>query len=242
MSVFFVTGTDTSVGKTIVSRAIIQAMQNAGIQIVGYKPLACGQDDPVYTDVQESGQTDYDNMDNRDVLVLQDSTNEEVSYQDINSYTFAHTMPMLSQEGKHIDINKINTDLKRLSSRYQSVLVEGSFGWLTPINQDYTFASWAAEHKMPVVLVVGIKEGCMNHALLTVQSIEQMGLPLLGWVANRINPMLGHYAEIIEDLSKRIKAPLLGKIPYMHKPETQELGHYITDIDRLSYMKTEILK
>ncbi|EIJ71599.1 dethiobiotin synthase [Pasteurella bettyae] len=242
MSAFFVTGTDTNVGKTTVSRAIIQAMQNVGIQTVGYKPLACGQDEPVYIDAQNGPRDDYGKRDNHDVLVLMNSTHEKVSYEDINSYTFEHTMPMLTEDTKRINIEKINADLTRLSSQYQSILVEGTFGWLTPINKHYTFADWAVKQNMPVVLVVGIKEGCINHALLTVQSIEAMGLPLLGWVANRINPMLGHYAEIIDDLSHRINAPLLGKIPYLHKPETQELGHYITDIERLTYMKTELLK
>ncbi|HBO38855.1 MAG TPA: dethiobiotin synthase, partial [Pasteurellaceae bacterium] len=120
--------------------------------------------------------------------------------------------------------------------------VEGSFGWLTPINSKYTFADWALERKMPVVLVVGIKEGCINHALLTVQSITEMGLPLIGWIANRINPGLAHYAEIINLLSQKIDAPLLGKIPYIHKPETQQLGHFITNIERLTYLQTELVK
>lgn len=95
---------------------------------------------------------------------------------------------------------------------------------------------------MPVVLVVGIKEGCINHALLTAQSIEQSGLPLLGWIANRINPGLAHYAEIIAMLSEKIEAPLLGQIPYVHKPEEQELGHYITNLERLTYMQTTLVK
>ncbi|TDQ57378.1 dethiobiotin synthase [Mesocricetibacter intestinalis] len=244
MSAFFVTGTDTSVGKTVSCRAIIQAMQNAGIKIVGYKPIACGQDEPVYVDVLEEQQDDYGKADNRDVLVLLNSSNEKVTYQDINSYTFDHTMPMLSMgnNAARIRIEKINGDLKRLTSAYQSVLVEGSFGWLTPMNKDYTFAEWVAAQNMPVVLVVGIKEGCINHALLSVQSIENMGLPLLGWVANRINPGLSHYSQIIEELSMRIDAPLLGQIPYLHKPEEQDLARYITDIERLTYMKTELLK
>ncbi len=242
MSSFFVTGTDTNVGKTISSRAIIQALQHAGIQIVGYKPVACGQDEPVYTETQNLSDSDYGSENNPDVLTLMNSTNENVSYQDINSYSFEHTLPMLTAESKRIDINKINTDLDRLVGTYQSVLVEGAFGWLTPINKYYTFADWAKSRNMPVVLVVGIKEGCINHSLLTVQSIQQSGLPLIGWIANRINPGLGHYAEIIDMLSAKIEAPLLGKIPYVHKPEIQALGQYITDIERLTYLQTELVK
>jgi len=100
---------------------------------------------------------------------------------------------------------------------------------------------WVAEHHMPVVVVVGIKEGCINHALLTVQSIIDKGLPLLGWVANRINPGLGHYAEVIETLKQKIDAPLLGEVSYVHKPEEQDLSRFITNVDRLTYMKTELV-
>ncbi len=242
MSCFFVTGTDTNVGKTICSRAIIQALQKADIQIVGYKPVASGQDEAIYGDISPEQNDDYGSADNFDVLTLMHSTNEKIKYRDINSYTFSSTMPMLTKQSERIDIEKLNKDLKRLTSTYQTVLVEGSFGWLTPINREYTFAEWALSRQMPVVLVVGIKEGCINHALLTAQSVLQMGLPLIGWIANRINPGLAHYAEIIELLSDKIDAPLLGQIPYIHKPEEQELGHYITDIERLSYLKTIMAK
>ena len=238
MSCFFVTGTDTNVGKTICSRAIIQALQHVSIQVVGYKPIACGQEEPVYTDISSVHKDDYATEDNFDVLTLLNATNEKVSYRDINSYTFTNSSPMLTNQREFIHIDKINRDLDKLNSLYQTVLVEGSFGWLTPLNEKYTFADWVMMRNMPVVLVVGIKEGCINHALLTVQSITRMGLPLLGWIANRINPGLAHYAEIIALLSHYIEAPLLGQIPYIHKPEEQELGRFITDIDRLRYMQT----
>ena len=224
MSGFFVTGTDTDVGKTICSRAIIQALQDAGTQIVGYKPIACGCNEPVYSDNNPEQVGDYSSEDDFDVL------------------TFDNTLPMLTQEGAKIRLEKLNQDFSRLTATYQTVLVEGSFGWLTPLNKNYTFADWVAERKIPVVLVVGIKEGCINHALLTAQSISQMGLPLIGWVANRINPCLGHYAEIIDLLKEKIDAPLLGRIPYIHKPEEQELGRFITDIKRLEYLKTVLAK
>ncbi|AMM81538.1 dethiobiotin synthase [Pasteurella multocida] len=240
MSSFFLTGTDTNVGKTVASRAIIQALQNQGIQIVGYKPVAFSREECVYTDMenQQAAESDYDSQDNSDVLTLMKSTHEKVSYQEINSYTFRHSLPVFSVQGKHIRIEKMDADLARLNQKYQSVLVEGSYGWLTPINKTYCFADWAKSHQMPVVLVVGIKEGCLNHALLTVESIQQKGLPLLGWIANRINPCLGHYAEIIDLLSEKIDAPLLGQIPYLHKPEEQDLARYIHNLDRLTYMET----
>ena len=244
MSCFFVTGTDTNVGKTVVSRAIIQALQAQGVHIVGFKPIACGEEDSIYTE-NRIDDLKQQTEDNKDVKTLLDSTNEAVTYQDINSYTFTEcSLPVLAalDEIDNIEVKKIDKDLAKLTSRYQSVLVEGTYGWLTPINKEMTFDRWVKEHKMPVVLVVGIKEGCVNHALLTAQSIVASGVPLLGWVANRINPCLRHYAEIIKLLHEVIDAPLLGEIPYIHRPEQQQLGHFITNLDRLTCLQTELCK
>ena len=238
MSSFFITGTDTNVGKTTATRAIIQALQNKGINIVGFKPIACSAEENVYPVGQEFP-SDYDNKENSDVVTLMNSTNQEVAYEDINSYTFDHTLPMLVEAKERIKLDKINQMLDKLSKKYQSVAVEGSFGLLTPMAENKSFADWVKSRKMPVVLVVGIKDGCINHALLTAQAIQNLGVPLLGWVANRVNPLLSHYAEIVEFLEAHIDAPLLGKIPYIHRPENQELGHYLTNIDRLMYVQTE---
>ena len=244
MSSFFVAGTDTDVGKTNACRAIIQALQAKGVRIVGYKPIACSCEESIYPVDNQSNEpkTDYDAENNSDVLTLMDATNEPVSYKEVNSYTFTHSLPMLTRDKSRIKLSKINQTLTTLVQKYQSVVVEGSFGLLTPMAEGKSFADWVVEHKMPVVLVVGIKEGCINHALLTAQVIKQLGVPLLGWVANRINPCLGHYKEVVDILEAQIDAPLLGKIPYIHKPESQKLGHYLTNIDRLMYMQTELVK
>lgn len=236
MNSFFITGTDTNVGKTVASRAIIQALQANGVQIVGYKPIACVQGEE---DIAENTQDNIlINQNHNDVITLMNSTNEDVSYQQINSYTFGHTIPLFTDQGEKIQISKLDQDLRGLTQQYQSVLIEGCFGWLSPINRDFSFADWISAHQIPVVLVVGIKEGCINHALLTVQSIQNLGLPLLGWVANRVNPCLGHYAEVIDILTEKIPSPLLGEIPYIYKPETQDIGKFITNIKQL----TEVTK
>lgn len=241
MSSFFITGTDTDVGKTTACRAIIQALQNKGVNIVGFKPIACSSEESIYP-IEQDVASDYDNKENSDVLTLMDSTNQNVTYEEINSYTFNHTLPMLVEIKERIKLDKINKMLDKLTQKYQSVAVEGAFGLLTPMAEGKGFADWVKERNMPVVLVVGIKDGCISHALLTVQAIRNLGVPLLGWVANRVNPLLSHYAEIVEFLEENIDAPLLGKIPYLHKPETQELGRYLTNIDRLLYMQTEQVK
>ena len=128
---------------------------------------------------------------------------------------------------RRIQVEKLDSDLTRLKQDYQNVLVEGTYGWLTPIKKQFSFADWVEKNQMPVVLVVGIKEGCVNHALLTAEAIKARGVPLLGWVANRINPGLRHYAKLVELLAKQIDAPLLGQIPYIGHPENRDLTQYI---------------
>ena len=170
MSYFFVAGTDTNVGKTIASRAIMQALQQVGVPIVGYKPIAYNQDTTVYTDQPVLTNGDYDALDNPDVLILQASSAVKLPYEQMNSYTIAHSVPVLTPEYNQISIEKMDQDLARLTQNHSSVLVEGAFGWLTPIKPEYSFADWVKTHKMPVVLVVGIKDGCINHALLTANT------------------------------------------------------------------------
>ncbi|MDG6894177.1 dethiobiotin synthase [Volucribacter amazonae] len=235
MSSFFITGTDTNVGKTIASRAIIQALQQQNVQIVGYKPIAYNADSSVYATPPQQYQ------DNLDVKILMHSSQQNLPYEQANSYTFEQSQMLTLACQDLVDLNKINQNLDHLIKTYQSVLVEGTFGWLTPINREMSFADWVKQRNMPVILVVGIKEGCINHGLLTAQAIAQTGVPLLGWVANRINPCLGHYAEVIDVLSNKIDAPLLGEIPYLYKPEEQALGHYLTNIERLSYLQTALV-
>ncbi|AGH38399.1 ATP-dependent dethiobiotin synthetase BioD 1 [Bibersteinia trehalosi USDA-ARS-USMARC-188] len=233
MACLFITGTDTNVGKTVVTRALLQLLSLYNIPIVGYKPIACGGDDSL---PNEPHPADYACEDNSDVLVIQNSCPHNVQYKEINSYSFIHSSTPIfaALDAVHsIAVDKLNTDLKRLSKRYQNVLVEGTYGWLTPINKDVSFADWVKENQMPVVLVVGIKEGCVNHALLTAEAIKQKGLNLVGWVANRVNPGLRHYAELIELLSQKIDAPLLGQLPYIWHPEQKELAHFIENPEPL---------
>lgn len=227
MPSLFITGTDTNVGKTIVTRAIIQTLTEHHYPVIGYKPIACGGDDSLPT---EPNQYDYAAEDNSDVLTILDCCPPDIRYRDINSYTFIHSStPVFAalDAVHHIQVEKLDADLQRLAAEHTNVLVEGTYGWLTPINKDLSFADWVEKNAMPVILVVGIKEGCVNHALLTANEILQRGGTLVGWVANRINPGLRHYHELIELLTQKIKAPLLGQIPYMGHPEKKQLSAYI---------------
>lgn len=233
MPSLFITGTDTNVGKTTATRAILQTLTLHHVQAVGYKPIACGGDDSLPT---EQNQVDYASEDNPDVITILDSCSLPVEYREINSYTFIHSStPVFAalDAVHHIQEEKLNNDLDRLQQKYTNIVVEGTHGWLTPINKDLSFADWVKENNMPVILVVGIKEGCVNHTLLTAQAIKQQGVKLVGWIANRVNPGLRHYAELIELLSKKIDAPLLGQIPYIGHPYTRDLTPYIQNPEPL---------
>lgn len=227
MPCLFIAGTDTNVGKTIVTRALLQTLTQYDIPVVGYKPIACGGDDSLPT---EPNQDDYACENNSDVLIIQQSCPTPVNYREINSYSFIHSStPVFAalDAVRHISVDKLNKDLARLKQGYTNVLVEGTYGWLTPINKDLSFADWVKKNQMPTVLVVGIKEGCVNHALLTAEAIKQQGVELVGWVANRINPGLRHYAELIQLLTQKIDAPLLGQIPYIGHPDKKDLAPFI---------------
>ncbi len=227
MPSLFIAGTDTGVGKTIVTRALLQLLDQHNISVAPYKPIACGPDDDTLIDPNNN---DYIGENNSDVLVLQSSCKKLFSYQEITSYSFkSFSMPIFAALDKVscIDIEKLNNDLSRSERVYNNVLVEGTHGWFTPINKEYNFADWVESTQMPVILVVGIKEGCVNHTQLTVQAIRQKGVKVLGWVANRINPGLRYYPELIELLDQIIDAPLLGELPYIGRPEKQELFSYI---------------
>lgn len=216
----FVTGTDTDVGKTVVSRALLQAFAAQGLSAAGYKPIAAG--------CQETSE----GMQNRDALVLQASSTMPLSYDEVNPITCIDEV-FHTATTQDIDYGVMSRGLQHLSSKAEIVVVEGTGGWRVLMSDLRPYAEWVVQEQLPVILVVGIKLGCVSHALLTAQSIINDGLPFLGWVANRINPGLAHYAETIDALQKRISAPLLGEIPYLPRTEQRELAQYL-DISRLN--------
>ncbi|QGH63894.1 dethiobiotin synthase [Serratia proteamaculans] len=210
----FVTGTDTDVGKTVVSRALLQALAAQGRSVAGYKPVAAR--------CQETSE----GLRNKDALVLQASSTMPLSYQEINPITCQEEV-FHAQPTKDTNYGVMSSGLQHLSTKADTVVVEGSGGWRVLMNDMRPYAEWVIQEQLPVVLVVGIKLGCVSHALLTAQAIINDGLPLLGWVANRINPGLAHYAETIDAMQQRIPAPLLGEIPYLPRAEQRELARYL---------------
>jgi len=213
----FVTGTDTAVGKTVVSRALLQCCAQAGFSAVGYKPVA------------RDAQPGAEGPRSKDALLLQQSSTLSLAYPAVN--------PVALLDGEMdrappLDYALLNQGLAALQHRAEWVIVEGTGGWRCLMNDSQPLSSWVKQAQLPVVLVVGIKEGCISHALLTAEAIVSDGLPFAGWVANRINPGLAHYADIIARLTQRLPGPLLGELPYLPRAEQRDLTHYI-DLSRL---------
>lgn len=202
-AVYFVAGTDTGAGKTFCTAALLHALRRSGRRAAGFKPVA--------SEADARGQ-------NADVLALQAASEPALAYADHNVYTFAEaTAPHLAahDEGRTIEPARLSAGLAQWRARADVVLVEGAGGWRTPLNGQIDFADWVAAEKLPVLLVVGMRLGCISHALLTVQAVQQAGLPLAGWVANCISPAPHRLEDYVHTLQQRIDAPLLGVMPYL---------------------------
>jgi len=218
INALFIAGTDTDVGKTVASKAILQAIASKGFTTIGYKPVAAG------CERTEQG------LRNSDALHLMKVATQEMPYDDVNPYALelpASPHIAAKHENLTIDYKVLSDKLAYLKTKADTVLIEGAGGWRVPVSDTDCLSSWVKQEKLPVVLVVGVKLGCLSHALLTAESIEADGLTIVGWVANRINPGTEHYAEIIEVLESRIRAPKLGEIPYIPSAKRTELGKYI---------------
>lgn len=218
MKALFIAGTDTEVGKTVVSKAILSAVGAQGKKTIGYKPVAAGS--------EKTAQ----GWRNSDALHLQAAANLEVDYDLVNPYALSlPASPHIAALADNVTVeyDKLSTVLAQHKENSDFVLVEGAGGWRVPVSKDDCLSSWVKQEKLPVVLVVGIKLGCLSHAMLTAEVIKADGLELVGWVANRVNPGVEHYAEIIEMLENNIDAPKVGEIPYVPGCKKRDLGKYI---------------
>lgn len=214
MNRLFVTGTDTAVGKTVVSRALLQSFIQTGCSAAGYKPVA------------RCAVKTADGLRNKDAQVLQSASSVDLPYEAINPLVFQEE-EICTHPGQNIDYGLLTRGLTSLVQQVDRVVVEGTGGWRSLMNDGRPLSCWVVEQQLPVVLVVGIQSGCISHALLTVEAIARDGLPLVGWVANRINPGLAQYSDIIEILQEKIGAPLLGELPYLPRAEQRDLTPYI---------------
>jgi len=209
---YFITGTDTGCGKTLVSVALLEYFKAQGHSCLALKPVATGSDNT------SAG------LRNADALLLQQHSSVALSYPDINPFVYQDPVsPHLAAAatGKPIVIAEIVDQFRRLQNRAQSIIIEGVGGWYAPLSPRFTVADMASALGIPVILVVGLRLGCLNHAILSARAITQSGLPFAGWVANTIDPAMACRQENIDTLCQIIPAPLLASIPYHQETNTE---------------------
>ncbi|AFJ02463.1 Dethiobiotin synthetase [Methylophaga frappieri] len=200
---FFITGTDTEVGKTRISVGLIEVLKQQGHRVAAMKPVASGCEQTA-TGLQ-----------NEDALALQAAASVRSPYSQLNPYAFAPAIaPHIAalQDGVEINLTNLVTHYQQIAETADVVVVEGAGGWLVPLNRQQTIADLAIALNLPVILVVAIRLGCINHALLTAESVRRSGLTLAGWVANNLT-VDPQQENIIAAISERIDAPCLGVVP-----------------------------
>jgi dethiobiotin synthetase len=201
----FVTGTDTGVGKTVVSTAIVRALTATGLRVGVMKPVASGAD------------ATPDGLRNADAVKLASAASGRALYDVINPYCFAAPIsPHLAaaDAGTAIDTRVIKRNFDKIAQSADLVVVEGAGGWLAPINATQTMADIAVSLRLPVLLVVGLRLGCLNHAFLTWQAVKASGLQMAGWVGNHINPHFERSADNIATLEARLGHAALEVLPF----------------------------
>ena len=208
---YFVTGTGTGVGKTLVSCALLHAFSASGKTTVGMKPVAAGCENGKWQDVE----------------LLTAASTMAAPQELVNPYALIPPIAphiAASRAGIDIDINVIHQACLRLQKMADVVIVEGVGGFLVPLNDHQDSADMAKALGLPVILVVGMQLGCLNHALLTARAVRATGLPLAGWVANCIDPQMLALDENVLALEQRLDCPLLGVLPFEQNPGARKLS------------------
>ncbi|NOZ52178.1 MAG: dethiobiotin synthase [Gammaproteobacteria bacterium] len=207
---YFITGTDTGVGKTVCTLALMAALKDQGLTVAGMKPVSAG-----------CNQT-AKGLRNDDAEQLLKASSIPFSYNTINPYAFKPAIaPHIAadQQGVEIQISHIHKQFDVLRAQVDRVIVEGAGGWLVPISSGQSLADVACALQLPVIMVVGMRIGCINHALLTYNHIQASGVNVAGWVANQVDNSMTALDENIHYLTQKIHAPLLATIYYTLAPQ-----------------------
>ena len=218
MAGYFITGTDTGVGKTCVALALMNKLKQQGKIVGGMKPVSAGC---THT---EKG------LRNNDAVQLQNESSIAIPYEIVNPYAYEPPIaPHIAaqQVDEYIAIEQVTKCYQQIDNETDVTIVEGAGGWLVPINDSENMADIAVRLQLPVILVVGVRLGCLNHALLSVASIKASGLTLAGWVGNLISEDMPASQNNIDSLKNFIPAPLLGVIPYQSTATPEKIANYI---------------
>ncbi|MBI6854082.1 dethiobiotin synthase [Pseudomonas lijiangensis] len=216
---YFITGTDTDAGKTTVAAGLLHAARLAGLSTAAGKPVASG------SVITPQG------LRNSDALALLAECSLELGYDDVNPFTFEPAIaPHLAarEAGVSLTVNALLQPMRRLLERNADfTLIEGAGGWRVPLADQSNLSDLAMGLGLPVILVVGVRLGCINHALLTAEAIAQDGLQLAGWVANIIDPKTSRLEENLATLSERLPAPCIGRVPRLKKASADAVAEHL---------------
>ncbi len=218
MAGYFITGTDTECGKTEVTLGLMALLQARGHKVLGMKPVASG------------AELTADGLRNEDALRIQAQGSEEIPYSRINPYAFEPPIaPHLAaaQQNETIRFDALEANYQALAQQADHLLVEGVGGWRVPLGPEGDVSDLAVALGLPVILVVGLRLGCINHTLLTVDAIQASGCTLLGWVANQIDPEMEAQDGNLVTLQVQIHAPCLGVVPYLDSPSPSAVAGYL---------------
>jgi dethiobiotin synthetase len=222
MHSFFITGTDTNIGKTAITCSLIAKCIEEGFRAGGMKPVAAGCH-------IENGYMISD-----DVKKIIEVSNVDLNIKEINPYSFELPIaPHINFKSNEIDIHLIKKYLRSFENKMEYLFIEGVGGYAVPLTETFTTADLVENLDIPVILVVGMKLGCINHALLTVESILNKKQKLCSWVANRIDGDMQAYEENFSFLKEKIKAPCLGEVPYFKDFDPYKASKFI-DINKLN--------
>ncbi len=211
----FVTGTDTEIGKTLASCALLHAHAGKGRQVAGMKPVAAG--------VGADGV-------NEDVAQLRAASTVDAPYDLVNPFLFREPLaPHIAaqRDGATINMARIVAAYQALCALADVVIVEGVGGFRVPLGERWDSADLAARLGLPVVLVVGLRLGCINHALLTQEAVAARGLRLAGWIANQVDAGMACVADNVDTLKARLEAPLLGFVPHQAAPDAARVAQLL---------------
>lgn len=214
----FITATDTNAGKTWIALGLMSALQKRMLRVAGMKPVASGC---VHT---------AQGLRNADALMLMRQSGLSLEYEDINPYAFEPAIaPHIAAEEAEtaIDLHRIVAAYKRLGGVTDFTVVEGVGGWRVPLTETLGVRDLAAALSLPVVLVVGLRLGCINHALLTAEAIVRDGLPLTGWIANQVDPVYRCIPQTIAILKMAIHAPCLAEVPWLASLSVDAVGAHL---------------
>ncbi|MES2831858.1 MAG: dethiobiotin synthase [Pseudomonadota bacterium] len=222
---WFVTGTDTEIGKTLVSAALLHSLRKAGVKAAGMKPIAAGA-------IMHQGV-----LHNEDAVQLAAAASVVLPQALATPYLLRAAIAphaAAALENIEIDVQHVQTCFERITTLAQAVVVEGVGGFRVPLSGKVDTADLAQQLGLPVILVVGLRLGCLNHALLTAEAIAARGLTLAAWVCNVVDPDMAHAEASIAALTALLPAPLLGVVPRLATPDAATAAGYL-DVSRIPH-------